>query len=537
MTIKKVVSISSVVVTVTLLANIFITYKNSNSVQDDFYDLKEEILPHTFRFIDLKIDIIQIQQWLTDISATRAAEGYDDGFAEAEKYYLKATEMVNFMIQVHREYREPDMVEKLEKFKADLAEYYKIGLKMARAYIDYGPEAGNKVMAELDPFSERLQENINDIVEKHHNEVMEASKDVFRELHTMKTVSLILSTLLLLLVLSVFFYIFKVVGLISSITEIMEKYGKLDFREEVSVIGNNEVSHISSNLNKMISNIKDFLEITLKLNKTIVSDSGKLVSIVNDISTGSKEQITVVKNLIGGVGRVQNSVEQERLSSEDRMENSMDTGKILSEISLEMIRIDKDISENSKTQETIALELNSLNRGIQKVSEVLSQIGDISEQTNLLALNAAIEASQAGEYGKGFAVVSDEINKLAERTDEIITKVDTEIENFIFSINQLSKQIKSNATNIKDLTVVVGKLNNSVSVAHAKMSSTISSSQRTFQNIKEIGSRNQGIIENSELISKVSQDNSKTIEKISSFTAELSKKLEEQNRELRKFQL
>jgi methyl-accepting chemotaxis protein len=219
------------------------------------------------------------------------------------------------------------------------------------------------------------------------------------------------------------------------------------------------------------------------------------------------------------------------------MENSMDTGKILSEISLEMIRIDKDISENSKTQETIALELNSLNRGIQKVSEVLSQIGDISEQTNLLALNAAIEASQAGEYGKGFAVVSDEINKLAERTDEIITKVDTEIENFIFSINQLSKQIKSNATNIKDLTVVVGKLNNSVSVAHAKMSSTISSSQRTFQNIKEIGSRNQGIIENSELISKVSQDNSKTIEKISSFTAELSKKLEEQNRELRKFQL
>ncbi len=136
-TMKKAIAFSSVILFFLLLLNTVLTYYSSHSVKNDVSELKEEIVPHTFRFIELKIDVIQIQQWLTDASATKDKESLN----EAEKYYIESIKMINFMIKVHREYRESEMVVKLSEFKINVDKYYELGLLMANAYITEGTEA------------------------------------------------------------------------------------------------------------------------------------------------------------------------------------------------------------------------------------------------------------------------------------------------------------------------------------------------------------------------------------------------------------
>ena len=81
--IKRMIVIVGLIIVFSNVMNIIIGYKSLSDMVSQLEHKEKEVLPHAFSFINLKIDVIQIQQWLTDISATRAAEGFDDGFAEA----------------------------------------------------------------------------------------------------------------------------------------------------------------------------------------------------------------------------------------------------------------------------------------------------------------------------------------------------------------------------------------------------------------------------------------------------------------------
>ncbi|MCK9372641.1 MAG: methyl-accepting chemotaxis protein [Sulfuricurvum sp.] len=114
------------------------------------------------------------------------------------------------------------------------------------------------------------------------------------------------------------------------------------------------------------------------------------------------------------------------------------------------------IQNVANKEHELSINLQSLAGNAQETKQILITIGDIADQTNLLALNAAIEAARAGEHGRGFAVVADEVRKLAERTQKSLAETSATINVLIQAINDNSESLNQNMDEMMDLTKYVG---------------------------------------------------------------------------------
>ncbi len=143
------------------------------------------------------------------------------------------------------------------------------------------------------------------------------------------------------------------------------------------------------------------------------------------------------------------SIEQKAVTLTNAIENLQSTTLRETEDVVNVLQ--SKITTASEKENELAVKLGQLSQDAEQVKDVLTVIGDIAEQTNLLALNAAIEAARAGEHGRGFAVVADEVRKLAERTQKSLSETNASISVVVQSIEDSSEHMNSNAKEIEHL--------------------------------------------------------------------------------------
>lgn len=218
----------------------------------------------------------------------------------------------------------------------------------------------------------------------------------------------------------------------------------------------------------------------LQNTSTMISTLDQVIETIKDSSTQQKQNVDKTSEFIEDMSKaIVKVVDNTRLITEDTKNTyeAASEGKGLVDETIE------DMKNIKNMVDQLAAQITVLGDRSQQIGEIIQVIEDIAEQTNLLALNAAIEAARAGEHGKGFAVVADEVRKLAENsrksTEEIrnlISGIQTETANVIGEMNQTTSNVEKGTevayragTALRDIINAVNKLLTEVNEINAEM--------------------------------------------------------------------
>ena len=237
---------------------------------------------------------------------------------------------------------------------------------------------------------------------------------------------------------------------------------------------------------------------------------------------------TSVQEMVSAIGEISESTSV-AVEGVQQASHNAENGRLVVDSTV------SNIEQLSKTLESSQHSIASLNNHVEKIGGTVNIIQGIAEQTNLLALNAAIEAARAGEQGRGFAVVADEVRSLATRTHESteeITKVVAAIQS---QMGQVVKDIQQCNAQSQETLMDSHKLDESLSLILSDMSNIQANSERIASAIEEQGIVMNQVSESITELNSISEDNMHSAQQVMSEVDMVSQQAKEMDQAVSEF--
>lgn len=470
---------------------------------------------------DAKLDVVQVQQFLSDVSATRGQDGLDYGFAKSEEFAAKFRADLK-IAREHAKVLGLDAVQTaLDEAEAAFPAYFETGTRMAHAYVEQGPAGGNTLMGEFDASSEAIQSRMEALIERTHEaadtilgtlqatggEVYQSNITVGRMLWLTTAAALALGAL-----------IAAAIGLhLSRMFRALETdvQAVLDNRHEqalaLSAERRDEFGPIARALALFRRSAQDMArmqrEQEQQAQQAEVQRRQALLGMADTVeieTTQAVEAVAAETDRMGGMASamadsavlVGANCQGVAAAAEQALRNAQAVAGAAEQLSAAIREIGSQasLSTNVVSQVVTAAQDTSttviqLTEAMSRINIVAKLIGEIADQTNLLSLNATIEAARAGEAGRGFAVVAGEVKHLADQTARSTEEIGREVSALQQIGRQVANAITAMTSDIHEVSAVANSIAAAVEEQDAATREIVRNVVQTSQAAEEVSSR------------------------------------------------